>query len=251
VDAVGLAAAALAGLGGGFVNTLAGAGSMVMVPALMVAGVPADLANATSRVPIFAQCLTSTAAFARAGRLERGPVVDVAPLLIVGALAGSYVATLLPNRIFEPLLMGTMLAMAILMVLGRDRFGGAADEQPRTVMGSPASMAITLLAGFYGGLIQAGAGFVLLALLGGLLRYDLVRANALKAVVMLSYIVVTVAVFAARDMIVWAAAGAMTVGSVLGAWLGAKAALGKGSSDWIRWLVIVMVLASCVWLFVR
>jgi hypothetical protein len=51
VNGLGLAAAAIAGLGGGFVNTLAGSGSMIMVPALMVAGVPADLANATSRVP--------------------------------------------------------------------------------------------------------------------------------------------------------------------------------------------------------
>jgi len=242
--------AALAGLAGGFVNTLAGSGSMIMVPALMVAGVPADLANATSRVPILAQCMTSATAFWRAGRLERGPVLDVSPLLIVGALAGSYVATLMPNRIFEPLLLGTMLVMAVLMVLGRDQFPVDDSVPPRKVLGSAPAMGITLVAGFYGGLIQAGAGYVLLALLSGLLRYDLVRANALKAVVMLSYIIVSVVVFAARDRVVWGAAGAMTVGSVLGAWIGAHVALGRGQA-WIRWIVIVMVLASCVWMFVR
>jgi len=250
VPTLALVAAALAGLGGGFVNTLAGSGSMIMVPALMLAGVPADMANATSRVPILAQCLTSATAFARAGRLERGPALDVAPPLIAGALVGSYVATLVPNRIFEPMLIGTMLVMAVLMVLGRDQFAIDATTPPRKVLGSPSTIAITLVAGFYGGLIQAGAGFVLLALLSGLLRYDLVRANALKAVVMLSYIIVTVVVFAARDRIVWGAAGAMTIGSVLGAWLGAKVALGRGA-EWIRWIVIAMVLATCVWLFVR
>src|SRR5205814_333131 len=77
-----------AGLFGGFVNTLAGGGSIVMVPAMMVlSGMPANIANATSRVPIFAQCATSTVAFARAKRLEAKPALDVTPLTIVGAIA--------------------------------------------------------------------------------------------------------------------------------------------------------------------
>ncbi len=250
MDLIWLGVAALAGLAGGFVNTLAGGGSMVMVPALMLAGLPASAANATSRVPIFAQCFTSAAAFARAGRLERGPALDVAPLAVLGAIAGAYVATLLPDAIFQPLLVGTMIVMAIGMLVRPDALASTPDGSPRRVMGRPLFMLITLSAGFYGGVLQAGAGLVFLALLSGLLRYDLVRANALKAVVMLAYISVTVVIFALGDLIHWDIALAMTCGAVLGAWFGAKFALGRGQA-WIRWIVVAVVISTCVIVLLR
>ncbi len=245
-----LAALAAAGLGAGFVNTLAGGGSMIMVPALLLAGVPADVANGTTRVPILAQCLTSAATFARAGRLERRPAVDVAPLAVLGALVGAYVATLIPNRIFQPLLVGTMMVMAATMLLRPETLAPPDGTPVRRVLGDPLAMLCTLAAGFYGGVLQAGAGIVLLTLFSGLLRYDLVRANALKATVMLCYIAVTVAVFAARGRIQWEAAGVMTAGAVVGAWIGARLALQAGPA-WIRWVVIAMVLALGVWVLVR
>jgi hypothetical protein len=245
-----LAALAGAGLAAGFVNTLAGGGSMIMVPALLLAGVPADVANGTTRVPILAQCATSAATFARARRLERAPALDVAPLAVVGALAGAWIATLIPNRIFEPLLVGTMMVMAVTMLLRPETLAPPPGTEPRRVLGAPLAMLCTLAAGFYGGVLQAGAGIVLLALFSGLLRYDLIRANALKAIVMLAYIAVTVAVFAARGRIEWAAAGVMTIGAVLGAWLGARLALQAGAA-WIRWVVLAMVLALGGWVLWR
>ncbi len=242
--------AAVAGAGGAFVNVLAGGGSMLMVPALMLAGLPADAANATSRVPIFAQCATGAATFARAGRLERGPALDVAPLTIVGALVGAYVATLVPNRIFEPLLVGTMIVMALALLLRPEALAPPPGTEPRHVMGRPLEMVTTLAAGFYGGVLQAGAGLVFLALLSGMLRYDLVRANALKAVVMLAYITVTVVVFAVEGLIWWDMGLAMTAGAIVGAWVGAKFALGRGQA-WVRWIVVVMVVVTCVVVLLR
>ncbi len=243
VEPLELVAMGVAGLIGGFVNTLAGGGSMIMVPAMMIAGLPADVANGTSRVPIFAQCLTSAATFGRAGRLERGPALDVAPLTVVGALGGAYVATLVPNQVFEPLLVGTMVLMALALLWRPETLAPPPGTPVRKVFGSPGRMLLTLTAGFYGGVLQAGAGLVFLALLSGVLRFDLVRANALKAVVMLSYIVVTVVVFAMMGRIAWEAAGAMTIGSVLGSWTAARFALLRGQA-WIRWIVIAMVIVT-------
>lgn len=239
-----------AGLVGGFVNTLAGGGSVIMVPTLLLAGLPADVTNATTRVPILAQCVTSAAAFWRAGRLDLRSTLDVTPLTLIGALAGSYVATIVPNRIFEPVLVGTMMVMALTMLVRPATLAPTDDAEPRRVLGAPVPMLATLAAGFYGGVLQAGAGFVFLALLAGLCRYDLVRANALKAVVMMSYIAVTVAVFAARGRIDWLPAGVMAIGAIAGAWIGARFALGPGVR-WIRWIVVVMALALCAWVLVR
>jgi hypothetical protein len=250
VDVAALALGAGAGLAGGFVNTLAGGGSSIMVPVLMLGGLPADVANGTSRVPILAQCVTGAATFARAGRLERAPAFDVAPLAIVGALAGAYAATVVPNRVFEPLLVTTMVVMAAAMLLRPETLAPPPGIPPRRVLAAPATALATLAAGFYGGLLQAGAGLVFLALLSGLLRYDLVRASALKAVVMLGYIAVTVGVFAARGRIAWVPAAAMAVGAVVGAWLGARMALGPGVR-WIRWVVVAMVAVLCTWVLLR
>ncbi len=250
MNALELVGVAAAGLAGGFVNTLAGGGSVIMVPALMLLDVSGGVANGTSRVPILAQCLTSAATFGRAGKLERGPALDVAPLTIVGALVGAYVATLVPNGIFEPMLLGTMVVMAIALLARPETLAPPPGTPVRKVMGSPLMMVMALAAGFYGGVLQAGAGILFLTILSGVLRYDLLRANALKAVVMLSYIVVTVAVFAWKGRILWDAAAAMTVGSVLGAWVGARVAL-KHKLGWIRWLVILMVVATSVWVVVR
>ncbi len=244
--------AALAGAGviGSFVNTLAGGGSMVMVPAMMMAGLPATIANATSRVPIAAQCLTSTVTFARAKKLERAPALDVAPLAIAGAIAGAWVETLIPERVYQPFLLATMIAMALLLLVRAETLAPPPGAEPRRVLGAPLPMLATLAAGFFGGLVQAGTGFVLLALLAGLLRYDLVRANALKAIVMLAYVIVTIVVFVLRGRVVWEVAGAMTAGSIVGAWLAARVALTR-SPGWIRYLAIAMAIAMCVWVAVR
>jgi uncharacterized membrane protein YfcA len=245
-----LAGLVTAGAAGSFVNTLAGGGSMILVPSLMLFGLPADLANGTSRVPILAQCATGAYGFARGGRLETAAAFDAAPLTLVGALVGAYVATILPNAVFEPLLVGTMIVMALGLLLRPDTLAPPEGTTPRRAMGSPLSMLALLLAGFYGGVLQAGAGLVFLALLAGLLRYDLVRANALKAVVMLAYIAVTVGVFAAYGKIAWEPALAMTAGAIAGAWLGVRLAIKRGV-QLIRVVVIVAVIAVSIYVVVR
>lgn len=221
LSAVGLAGV---GLAAGALNTLAGGGSLLLVPGLMLVGLPADLANASSRVAILAQCLTGAATFGRGGRLPTHAARSVVPPTLVGAAIGAWIATRVPNRVFEPMLLGTLAVMAIALVLNPARFAPPPDATPRTARG-PLAMAGLVLAGLYGGVLQAGAGLIFLAILAGGLRYDLVRANALKALVMTAYIAVTVAVFALADKIRWGPALAMSAGSIVGAWGAASIAM--------------------------
>ena len=100
-----------------------------------------------------------------------------------------------------------------------------------------------LAAGFYGGLLQAGAGLVFLAIFAGGLRYDVVRANALKALVMLLYIAVTVAVFIAYDMMAWRAGLVVAAGAALGAWGAARLAMTTHGPRITRIVVVAAVVA--------
>jgi uncharacterized membrane protein YfcA len=132
VDA-GTAASLLgAGLLAGAVNTLAGGGSLVLVPALIAAGMPSTIANATSRIPILAQCAAGAVGFARGGKLPTAAVRNVLPPVMVGAGVGAYVATLIPPRVLTPMILGTLVLMAIALVaVSPSRWAPPPDATPR------------------------------------------------------------------------------------------------------------------------
>lgn len=245
------AALAGAGLAAGALNTLAGGGSLLLVPALMLAGgMTADLANGSSRVAILAQCLAGAATFARGGRIPRGAARRIVPPVLLGAIAGAWLVTLLPNRIFEPMLLGTLGVMALALLVNPARFAPPPDAEPREVRGA-AAVAGLFVAGLYGGVLQAGAGLVFLAILAGGLRYDLVRANALKALVMLVYIAATVVVFAVADKIRWAPAAVMSVGAVVGAWGAARLAMSARGMAVTKAVVVLAVVGMATAIVVR
>lgn len=226
LDPLHAAALAGAGLVAGALNTLAGGGSLLLVPALMLLGhgMPANEANASSRAAIFAQCLAGAATFARGGVTPVKAAARIVPPVLVGALLGAWVAAVMPNRFFEPLLLGTLAVMAVALLVNPGRFAPAPGTEPRQVRGV-AAYAVLFAAGLYGGILQAGAGLVFLGILAGWLRFDVVKANALKALVMLVYIAATLAVFAAAGLVHWEPAAYMSVGSVVGAWAAARMAM--------------------------
>jgi len=237
-----------AGLVAGWINTLAGTGSVIAIPALIFWGLPAGIANATLRVAIVVQCATGLIAYRRSGlAIQRSDLRVVLPTL-VGAGAGAFAASRLPNAIFEPLLIGTLAVMAVALLWDPRALAPGPDERPRT----PHLVGILALigAGFYGGMLQAGVGLVLLVVLSGLLRYDLVRGNALKLVITLAVNVVTLGVFLAADQVRWAPGAVMAIGNMVGAWLAVRFAVKRGQ-DQVKKVVVAVVLLSCTWLLVR
>ena len=96
-------------------------------------------------------------------------------------------------------------------------------------------------AGVYGGFVQAGVGFILLAALAGGLRYDLVRANALKMACALAFTVVSVAIFVVFDQISWIPGLVLAAGTMAGAHLAVKVAI-KASQNSIKWFLFAMTL---------
>jgi hypothetical protein len=234
-----------AGVAAGFVNTMAGGGSLLTLPALMLLGLPANVANGTNRLAIVTQSLSGVISFHREGKLHTAAVLPVAAPTIVGALAGAGVAAIAPAEILKPVLLGTMIVMALLMVVRSQAIVPAEDEEPRSAWRHPASLLGLFAAGLYGGFVQAGVGFVLLAVLGGLLRYDVVRANALKLVCTLLFSVPALAIFAIADQVEWIPAAILAVGTVIGSQLGVRFAV-KARSRAVHGIIFVAVVATCV-----
>lgn len=233
-----------AGLFGGFVNTLAGGGSMITLPALMLMGLPADVANATNRVGVLLQSLTGLKGFDSAGRLDRGAIADILVPTVIGALAGALLASFLPETLLKPILLGTMVLMALTMIVAPDVVAPPEGTPVKKLRESPLGIASLFFAGLYGGFVQAGVGFILIAAIAGALRYDLVRTNALKLLGTAVFSAVALLVFAVRGQVLWIPGLILAVGTVIGAMVSVRFAINV-SQNTLKWLLFVMVSISC------
>jgi uncharacterized membrane protein YfcA len=231
------------GLVAGVINTLAGGGSNLTLPALMVMGLPADVANATNRVGVVLQSIVGTHAFDRHGKLERGDAVGILIPTLVGSGIGAVAASFLPPVYLKPILLATMLGMALIILIRPNTVTPLPGEVPRHVSGNPQAWFTLFLAGVYGGFVQAGVGFILLAALAGSLRYDLVRANALKMLCTAVLTVLALGIFIWRDQVLWIPGLVLAVGTMAGAHLGVKFAL-RVKQNTLKWFLFLMTLVA-------
>lgn len=235
----------VAGFVAGFINTIAGGGSMLTLPALMILGMPADIANATNRVGVLLQSLAGAKEFHRRGRLRASDIVPALIPSLTGSLLGSALASYMPVSWLKPALLGTMLSMAALMLF-----------QPTVVAPPPGTLVYRIeerplawlglfAAGLYGGFVQAGVGFILIAALAGGLRYDLVRANALKMAITGALTAVALAVFVLRSQVLWIPGLVLAFGTVIGATLSVRFAISVPQSV-LKWVLFTTVCIACV-----
>ncbi|MDX1693552.1 MAG: sulfite exporter TauE/SafE family protein [Ketobacteraceae bacterium] len=234
----------VSGIVAGFVNTLAGGGSIFTLPALMLLGMPADVANGTNRVGVFLQSVAAVRGFSRHGKLDTQAIIPILIPTVIGSLAGSLVASFLPVDILKPVLIFTMIAMTLVIMVkpGSIPLEG---EQPLTLRECPAGVVWLFVAGLYGGFVQAGVGFILLAALAGVLRFDLVRANALKMVCTLVFGSVALAVFVVRDQVLWIPGLIMGAATIIGVQLSVRFAISARQKT-LKWFLLTMSLIVCI-----
>ncbi|TVP14318.1 sulfite exporter TauE/SafE family protein [Shewanella sp. KCT] len=229
----------------GIINTLAGGGSNLTLPALMVMGMPAEVANATNRVGVTVQSITALLGFHKHGKLD---TQDKGPILlptILGGFIGAGLAAYAPSTLIKPLLLGTMLLMALIILVRPAIIAPELGTPVNRVKDTPSSWFWLTLAGIYGGFVQAGVGFVLLAALAGSLRYDLVRANALKVFCTLFFTLASLLVFIKEDLILWLPGLILAAGTMVGAHLAVKLAI-KVSPKVLKWFLFLMTLCGSV-----
>ncbi|MEO0398512.1 MAG: sulfite exporter TauE/SafE family protein [Pseudomonadota bacterium] len=223
-----LALLTVAGVGAGWINVLAGGGSLLTVPAMLFLGVPGPIANGTNRVAVLAQNVVSVVAFARKGYADFRLSAGLAAAAGIGAAAGASLGVGLEGVWFNRLVAATMIGVMVLMATDR---GGASDE--RDAPSAPKRLVLGYLlmigAGFWGGLIQIGVGFLLTPILFRVMGVDLVRTAMHKVFIVLIISIVALVIFAANVPIFWAAGAALAIGNAIGGWLGTAAAIDKGA----------------------
>jgi uncharacterized membrane protein YfcA len=240
---------AAAGVLATVINVMAGGGGMIVLPALMALGLPADVANGTYRLGVVTQSIAATAVFDREGRLDKSSLVPILIPTVLGAIVGASVATWVPRVLLKSILLATMIVMAALIAFRKQTLIASRGPalSPREAPGSYLGL---FLAGVYGGFIQAGVGFLLLGVLVGTLRHDLVSANALKLVVTLAFGIVSLGIFAWAGLVSWTPAVVLAVASIVGARLGVLLVLRVPPAG-LRWFVFACVVATCIAAWLR
>lgn len=228
-----------AGAAAGVINVMAGGGSLITLPALLLLGMPAALANGTNRVGILVQNFVAVDHYRRHGIEGIGTGVRYALAALPGAIVGAFVAIEISDRVFRLILAGVLVFSVAALLVPRRTQPPAPGEEPRRA-GWPAYAAFAAI-GLYGGFIQAGIGFVYLAVLHRMMRLDLIRANMLKLVITAVYTVPALLVFIVSGNVDWIAGAVLAAGTAIGAWLSARISL-EGGERVIR-LVVGVALA--------
>ncbi len=223
------------GLFAGAINTVAGGGSMLTVPLLVLAGVPGNAANGSNRVGILTSNVAAVATFRRLGVDGLRHASRVVVPVVLGGLIGSFaVGRLLDDAAFERVFGLLMIPLVILSVRRPSNASGDRAWSTTKVV------IVFLLIGIYGGAFQAGVGLVLLAALTRS-GFDLVMSNSVKVIVNTAVTVVALPVFILSGDIAWAPALVLAAGFVVGGWLGAQASF-RGGEVLIRRVMVVAAL---------
>src|SRR5210317_357430 len=227
----------------GAINTVAGGGSNLVLPTLMIMGMPPEVANATNRVGIFVESVVAISEFKRHDKLETFDLKAILIPMAIGGLFGSLAAAFAPPDILKPLLIGTMICMSLLVLFRPAVVSPPTGTEVRRVSETPSARVGLLAAGFYGGFVQAGVGFLLLASIAGTLRYDIVRANAIKLVCTFVFTAVSLAIFIWQDQVAWIAGLILSIGYVAGAYFGVNLAV-YADPKLLRWFLFAATLLA-------
>ena len=233
---------ALAAVGAGLVNALAGGGTLITFPALMAVGVPAVAANITNTVALTPGYLGATFAQARDLAGQRARLWFLLPAAAMGGVAGGLLLLHTSERTFRGLVPWLILLASGLLAAQKPVKGWVQRRLAKTGSGphhhrEALALVPIAVAAVYGGYFGAGLSVILLAVLALALDDTLTRLNALKQALAFATNTAAAVLFVFSGQTLWLVAGVMAVGAVAGGVLGGRLA-SRVEPETLRWAVV-------------
>jgi uncharacterized membrane protein YfcA len=238
-----------AGIFAGFINTVAGGGSLLTLPIMIFMGLSPNVANASNRVAIFVQNIFGVLGFRSKGVNAWPYSLYLGISALFGAIIGAKIAVDISGELFNRILAIVMIGVVIITVFNPIRKTSPENEKmsfKRQLIG----VVVFFFIGIYGGFIQAGVGFLIMAAITGINHIGLVKTNSAKVFIVLIYTTASLAVFTIEGSIDWLWGGTLALGNSTGAWIGARWQVKKGDK-WVKRVLLVMVTALAIklWFF--
>ena len=233
----------------GFINTIAGGGSLLTLPVLIFMGLPPSVANGTNRIGIILQMLAGSAGFKSKGITTFPFSIYLGVSALIGAVIGAQIAVDIKGDTFNKVLSFVMIAVVLLIVFKPKLKTKELIERTTGKYLWVGCIAFFVF-GIYGGFINAGLGFILILFLHYFNHLSLVKSNATKAVVIVIYMSAALLVFILNDKVDWKIGLIMAIGTSLGGWFASRFSVKKGDGFIkIFLVVIVSFMAVKLWFF--
>jgi uncharacterized protein len=232
----------------GYINTIAGSGSLLTLPLLIWLGLDPLTANGTNRIAILLQAFTGVVMFHRKKQYHfRYDMRFIIPA-VIGSLPGAFIAVDLPKGQMEKVIAIVMLVMLVLMILDpqkRFRLNGRDFRGKQLVL-----IVVFFFIGMYGGFIQAGVGIFMLIAFALFEEMNLLRANAVKVLITMIFTIVVLPVFILNGQVNYLYGIMMGLGSMAGAWLSARMAVKRGT-PFLKAALYIVVFATSVYMLIK
>jgi uncharacterized membrane protein YfcA len=231
-----------------------GGGSLITMPVLIFLGLPSAVANGTNRVALMVQSVVAIGYFKNKGFFYPKLSAILGIPALIGSIIGAKFAISLSDEMFNRVLAIVMLVVLVLIILRPEKWflskkkgdikeGTEEREENGEDLGKTRLIIASLVffaVGFYGGFIQAGIGFIIIATLALITGMSLVKINSLKVSVTLIYMSASLLVFILNGKIDWTLGFALAIGNAFGAYLGGMFTV-SGGDKWIRIFLVITV----------
>lgn len=229
------------GIAAGFINTLAGGGSLITMPMLIFTGLPSAVANGTNRIALMIQNIIAISNFKSKGYFDLRLGIMLAIPAIAGSVVGANIAVSMPDEVFNKLLAFIMIVVLIFILWQPHKKIAHITEKLTRGRKIVASIAFFFV-GVYGGMVQAGVGFIIILSLTLITGFSLVKINSIKVFVVALYMVSSIVVFVMSGKVDWMVGLVLGVGNGIGGYIGSNFAVKKGD----KWIKIVLSAAVLI-----
>ena len=228
----------------GFINTLAGGGSIISLSILMFLGLPANVANGTNRIALLIQNIAAVGNFKRQNVLDTKKGIKLAIPATLGSIGGAFVAVDLSKQIIE-IAIGIVMIVMVFVLLYKPQQWLKGNKELRDKEVAIPQMALFFVIGIYGGFLHMGVGYALLAALVLGSGYDLVKANAVKVFIILIWTPIDLVIFIWHGQVDFAYGFTLAIGNFIGALIASRMAVKRGAS-FVRWIIIVVIVVTAL-----
>lgn len=237
------------GLIAGSINTLAGGGSLLTLPVLIdFIGLDGAVANGTNRIALFVQNIFAIRGFKSKGVGVFPYTYWVSITACLGSVVGTLIAVDISTELFKRILAIVMVSVMLITVFKPSMAKESIEDfsRKRTIL----SVVLFFFVGIYGGFIQAGVGFIVIATLTLTHGIGMAKTNAIKVFVIFCYTVVALAIFIISDKIKWEYGLVLAVGNSIGAWFMSRWSVSI-PDKYVRGFLLIAVSALAVklWFF--
>ncbi len=233
----------------GFINTLAGGGSVLIFGFLVYLGLPIHSVIGTGRLSFLAQGFFSVAGFKSKGVFLYPFNLYLGISAMFGAILGAWASLQIPDTSMKKIVAVVMLFIGVLIFIqsGIKQTDLAEKIKGKHLLGS---LIIFFIVGLYGGFVQVGTGFIVIIALMLYNRLNITQANSIKGLVILIFTVPALLFYAYDNKVDWKLGLILGLGTAIGSWITSRWSVGI-NEKYIRYFMVLMVvfIAFKLWFF--